>query len=297
MARHSLARINLMGKRGQKPVDVGFLNCWEFEFYKAFHLLRDGTPLPTNQRPISGMTHDEIRSFIRRLDKMSLADYWFVTNQVAVRLGHQLNLKRPPTRMDLQWADFQRKEEIFQLQRLLKPALTSAQEEGRKIWDALVSASTYADVRKACGRWAQLPDVRRRGRTCFPSHIVANAGKFLSMKRNQRFPKSAYGDDSRLEFLARGMAGVIAGKSPMTAIERLRNIKHEPDGPFWVKREGKYRLPRKRQYCRCWRCSLKRQNELSRITQTWYEDGLKLFMEVAARTKAPKEWSTCAVKT
>ena len=34
-----------MGKRGPKPVDMRKLNVWEFEWYKALHLPRDGTQL------------------------------------------------------------------------------------------------------------------------------------------------------------------------------------------------------------------------------------------------------------
>jgi hypothetical protein len=46
-------------------------------------------------------------------------------------------------------------------------------------------------------------------------------------------------------YLARGMAGVMADVSPMTGIERLRNMKHRRGGPFWSQRE---------QRCGCWRC-------------------------------------------
>jgi hypothetical protein len=284
-----------MAKRGRKLVDFGLLNGWDFEFYKAFHLLRDGESLPSDQQPPpSGLTRNEINAFIARLSGMTAADFWFATNHVAVKLGERLNLKKPPSLMDLRWADQKRREEIFWLQRRVNPMSVEAQVKRRKIWDALVSASTYAELRKACGRWARLPDVRRRGLTCFPDHVLTNADKFLSMKQNKRFPKSNYGDDSRIEFLARGMAGVIAKVKPMTGIERLRNLKHGPGGPLWVKQEDNYKLPRNRQYCGCWRCSLKRYNAPRKITQTWYEDGLRLFMEVAASTKAPKEWNVLA---
>jgi len=35
-----------------------------------------------------------------------------------------------------------------------------------------------------------------------PDHVRSNAAQFIAMKRNERFPKSDYGDDSRIEFLA-----------------------------------------------------------------------------------------------
>ena len=111
------------------------------------------------------------------------------------------------------------------------------------------------------------------------------------MKKNKRFPKSPYGDDSRLEFLARGMAGVIVDLSPMTGVERLRNMKHGPVGPFWVEREGSRELPLNQQHCDCWRCGLRRGNELSRVLQPAFDNGIRSFMELARCTKAPKDWN------
>src|SRR5688572_13657453 len=40
-----------MGRRGPKPVHIGNLHAWEFEWYKALHLLREGTQLPEPPRP------------------------------------------------------------------------------------------------------------------------------------------------------------------------------------------------------------------------------------------------------
>jgi len=37
------------------------------------------------------------------------------------------------------------------------------------------------------------------------------------------------------------MAGILVGVSAMTGAKRLRNMKHEPGGPFWVEREGTMR--------------------------------------------------------
>jgi len=59
-----------------------------------------------------------------------------------------------------------------------------------------------------------------------------------------------YADNSRLEYLARGMSGVLLGVSPMTAIERLRNMKHDASGPLFDE---------KTQKCKCWHCDLERQ--------------------------------------
>jgi hypothetical protein len=193
--------------------------------------------------------------------------------------------------VDIEWAESQRSEEIVWFERLLKPRRPEAEIAGRKIWKDLVRASTYADLRKACGRWSRLPAVLGAGLTPFPDHVRTNAAQFLAMKRNKRFPKSAYGDDSRVEFLARGMAGIMVNVSPLTGVERLRNMKHVPGGPFWVEREGNNPLPPDRRYCNCWRCGINRGNELSKSMQTPFDDGFRVFMEIADNTKAPKEWA------
>lgn len=284
--------LGFMGKRGPKPPNFGLLTFWEFEFHKALRLLRDGTPLPRKYATPMGLSPAELRMFNAQLKRMSAQQYWLTARRVAVEMGEAMNLKRPPSRIDLLWAEQEREQEVHELERTLKPPSIEAQARRRTIWNDLVRATTYAALRKVCGRWAQLPDVRRKGLTPFPQHVRENAGSFLSMKGNKRFPRSTYGDDARLEYLARGMAGVLCGVSPMTGIERLRNMKHERGGPLWIICEGNHVLPETDQYCGCWRCSIKRTNKLTRLTQTSYENGLKLFMELAASTKVPKQWST-----
>jgi len=279
-----------MGKRGPKPISVGLLSTWEFEFYKALHLLRDGIALPRKNGLSTGLTAPELRTFITRLKRMSPEHYWLTTQRVGVELGEALNLNRRPVRMDLLWAERERDEEAYWLERELNPPSIRARARRRKLWSDLVRANTYASLRKVCGRWARLPDVWRPGRTPFPRHVLESAAKFFLMKRNRRFPQSNYSDDSRLEYLARGMAGAVCGVSPMTAIERLRNMKHDRGGPLWVTRQGDYILPEAEQYCACWRCSIKRSNKVTAVTQTWYENGLKLFMELSLTTKVPTEW-------
>lgn len=262
-----------MGKRGPKSVDMGILTSWEFKFCKAFHLLRDGMPFAARHMPPPpGLNQPELRGFIDRLKRMSPEEYCLVSRRVERELGGKVNLRRPPVWTERLWAEQERTEEVFWLERALKPPKIEVQAERRKIWDDLVEANTHAALRKACGRWAQLSDVRGKGMQEYPSQILASAGAFFSMKSNKRFPRSDYADDARLEYLARGMAGVSMGKSPMTAIERLRNMKHGPSGPLWDTHEH---------YCKCWRCSLRRSNEITGKTQTWYENGLRLFMELA----------------
>ena len=266
-----------MGKRGTKPVDRGLLNVWDFEFYKAFHQLRDGIALPArNLPPPSGFPASELRAILTRLKSMSAAEYWRVQQQLTSDFGERVNLEQAPTKLDIEFADRDLKEEIYGLERTLMPRKIHAQVQRREIWGELIRAKTYAAIRNACERWSKLSDVRASGLIPFPEHIHANAEQFLSMKRNIRFPKSNYGDEARMDYLARGMAGVLVGVSPMTAIERLRNLKHAPGGPLWNVDERR---------CGCWRCRLKKSTNVSRTMEGWYENGVRAFIEIADEMK------------
>jgi hypothetical protein len=79
-----------------------------------------------------------------------------------------------------------------------------------------------------------------------------------------------------LEYLARGMAGIMANVSPMTAIERLRNMKHTEGGPLWKEE------PNERKYCNCWRCGIDRSRPAYRVSAEAWWNGMRRFMQVAA---------------
>ncbi len=281
-----------MGKRGPKPVNMGLLNVWEFEWWKAFHLLRDGTQLPGRVMPALGLTLKELRKFILQLKEMSPGEYWRATRRVEQRLaslsGKKVDLSLPTGELfqvQMEWAKQEQAREIFDLERALNPRKIQAEAERREIWKALIQARTHTALMKACEDWDRLPDVRAAGMQCFPAHVTANEKQLFFMKRNNRFPRSDYGDNSRLDYLARGMAGVMVGLSPMTAIERLRNMKHESGGPFWKEREhfaeGKFIEAR----CDCWRCGLEKGRALNQMAATWQSNGLRLFMEIADRRR------------
>jgi hypothetical protein len=275
-----------MGKRGPKPIEIGLLTLWEFEFYKAFHFLREGTSIPARASHLpTGLTLSELRRFIQQLKRMSPKKYWLTNRRLYARAGQKVNLNKPPTRFDLEMSEWHRASEIRDLEQVLTPPKFEAQANRRKIWDELVKAATYSSLRKVCGRWAQIPDVRRAGLTPFPKHVLENAGQFISMKTNKRFPRSRYGENARLDYLARGMAGAIVGVSGMTGIERLRNMKHDSSGPLWNRAEA---------HCSCWRCSIKRwtntEAALGETVLDGFYNGLKLFMELAPTTKIPEHW-------
>jgi hypothetical protein len=279
-----------MGLRGPKPVPIGLLTTWEFEFYKAFRSLRDGTSLPTKSSPPTGLTRQELRLFMGKLKQMTPIHFWLTTRRLAKEMGEPVDLSQPPRSMDRWWAEREKEDEIRFLEMELHPPGIEAMDKRQKIWEDLVEAATYSALRKACGRWAQLADVRGSGTTPFPRHVVRNAGAFLSMKKNARFPRSTYADDARVDYLARGMAGVLCGVSPMTGIERLRNMKHDLNGPLWVTREGNDALPKGEQRCGCWRCNIERSSRVTQYTRAGYENGSRVFMELSATTKVPLEW-------
>ena len=240
---------------GRKPVNLGMLSVWEFEWFKALHLLRDGSQLPLDRR---------VETFNRHFAACQL-EWWKKTTPEQI-LGDMGSIKPPPfteyattaervrakqewlkrERVHLrQWAELERQGHIADLERQLKPKKIQALAERREIWKMLVEARTEAAVKEACRQWKALADVRSMGMTVFPEHMEANLKEFLRMKRDSRFPRSAYADESRLEFMARGMAGVMVGVSPMTAEARLRNMKHTQGGPLWDKQKD---------ICKCWRC-------------------------------------------
>ena len=107
------------------------------------------------------------------------------------------------------------------------------------------------------------------------------------MKRDARFPKSDSPavDESRLEYLARGMAGILAGVSPMTGIGRLRNMKHTQGGPLWKKEPGGMK------YCDCWRCGLARSRSAHKLMAEAWWNGMMLFMQLAGAERKAKQQS------
>jgi hypothetical protein len=278
-------------KRGPKPVDMGRLTRWELEFNKALRYLRDGIFAPVTNSPIpSGLSRAELRSFVGLLRQMTPEHYLLTTRHLTKEMGHSVKLEPRPKTWERWWAEQHKADEIRWLEQELNPITVRDLDRRRRIWTSLVEADSPNALRAACEQWAQLPDVRKMGMSLFPNHVGANAEQFLSMKSNVRFPRSAYGDDSRLEYLARGMAGVLCGVSPMTGIERLRNMKHERGGPFWEIQIAERELPVSEQYCRCWRCSLEKSSEASNFLREGPENGLRAFMKLAESTKVPVQW-------
>ena len=282
-----------MGKRGPRPVEMGLLNVWEFEWYKALHVLRDGTPLPGNRAILAPPLHispKQIRLWIERLRGMDVDEYLRINGLACERIAGERDVPSGPVQsqdkeMQRWWGRSQKDSEIAELESYLNPKRIPLQAEHRELWASLVRARTLPVLKKVCEQWASLPDVRAWGLTCYPDHILANAQEFFRMKRDSRFPKldSPSTDESRLEYMARGMAGILADVSPMTGIEKLRNMKHTRGGPLWSKEPGG------QEYCNCWRCGIARSRPAYKWSAEAWWNGMALFMELAGVKGNPKQ--------
>ncbi len=245
-----------MGARGPKAVDVGTLHAWEFEWYKALHLLRDGVQLPEPPRP--PLTAEQLRKLdarVKILERLPLEKILATEENDEFPPAPDYRPAKPGDRSPLDiwtpWAERQRSQEIGKLLSM-KPREIRERAERRQIWQTLWNSKSPSGLGKACERWSALDDVKGLGMDVFPAHVKANAHGFLAITGSLRFPTSTASDDARIDYLARGMAGVMMNVSPMTGIERLRNMKHDRSGRFWDE-------PAK--LCGCWRCNVAR----------WYE--------------------------
>ncbi len=107
----------------------------------------------------------------------------------------------------------------------------------RNVWHALTNPrASLDDVQLACRRWAR--NVKPRGpadHLAYVNYLSEHAREFRAMLQDKRFPHAHYSDESRIVFLSRGMAGVMEGRRPSTAIDLLGRLRHGGG-------------------CFCWRC-------------------------------------------
>jgi hypothetical protein len=131
---------------------------------------------------------------------------------------------------------------------LTQPKNVKARAASFRVWELLWQATSIVEVVRACKEWKRLP---RRYRDDMIAEVVeTHSGLFISMMNDPRFPRSAWADDARIKYLAAGTAGVLMGRSPLTAIERSRKITHSEGHPFF--NDG---------CCSCWRCVRDRRHE------------------------------------
>jgi hypothetical protein len=232
-----------MGRRGPRPVDIGALHGWEYEWWKAFNHLRDGVELAEMLDPPiePGIVEARIHAIAA-----SPIEAFFNREPPPANYEPQKSGDPSPRWLWELIAERLRQAEIRRL-RTMTPRDVRALEQRRQIWSALWKARTRRGIERACDQWSKLADVRGSGRDVFPAYVVAHVSTFLEITRSPYLPNRPGADESRIDYLARGMAGVMTGRSPMTSIQRLRTLKHHRLGPFWD--------PTIRR-CRCWRCDI-----------------------------------------
>jgi hypothetical protein len=270
-----------MAKRGRKALDVRYLTFWEQQWHQAFHHLREGRTMPSHASwwRIGDLERGDLKNRLKEVERMSAEEYW----NDFLRRQPLLNDREIPFAANAHQAQRMKADEIHSLTNRLVPKKIRARQSRADIWKAIWIARSVPALVEACGRWKRLgakaeralrvneePEVDQSDYTMsnFPVLLLEHAKQFLEMKRNARFPLSennSRSDDSRLDYLARGMAGIMIGCSPITAIERLRNMKHGPGGPCWIK---------KARACNCWRCAQKRANEFGdQLLESIQEEG------------------------
>jgi hypothetical protein len=245
-----------MGKRGPKGASMEMLCWWESLWNQQLRFLRDGRAIPRNLITRSALLNIKLAK--QKLDWLKRAPADEILPETLTKEEWR---QKKLAEEERQIAIGEITKQIEEFQKLQMPV--PGKEERQQIWNALWKARTFTALRKACERWKELKDIKANKLECWPEHVLANAKQFLRMTRakntkGQRttFPRSNYipADDSRIEFIARGMAGIFVGISPATAIERLRNMSHAKDGPLWNAAK---------QACDCWRCQSERENTLS----------------------------------
>jgi hypothetical protein len=214
---------------------------WEFEWFKALHLLRDGTQLPEPDSKGSIVDPGAIDKRVETLRRMPLSRI-VQEDPPPPEWEPKKTGDRAGLAIWTEWAERVRAQQIAE-QLALKPRQIQSKTERREIWASLWRAKNTVAVRRACERWKALQDVRASGLSVFADHAIASAKSVLEITRNPRFPTKPASDDSRLGLVAAGMAAVMVERSPNTGIERSRNLNHKLGGPLW-----------KGDRCLCWRC-------------------------------------------
>lgn len=189
-----------MGKRGPQPTQLRDLVFWEGLWYWVFYHLRGVLPSYENVT-----MNKEVRK------------------QLKVELN-ELGKLIPSDLAEEDWLA-RRKMEI---DREVKPRVSVSEPT---VWTALVNAQTAEDVRKACRQSKRWLNPKWQGRA-YVQKLFDHAKEFVLAKNtNTYYPRSQSGDEKRITFFARAMAGIEMGLSPNTAIDKLRKMKHGEQCP------------------------------------------------------------------
>jgi hypothetical protein len=208
-----------MGKRGPKPTPLGELIFWEGLWYWVFYHLRG--IMPSYEK----LSRDkEIRKLLR--------------NEL-----QELKELVPQDLVQEDWLALQK----AQLERELRPKVSNSEPS---TWRALVSARTADEVREAFQKSERWLNPRWQGRA-YVQDLHDGALQFVQAKRDIYYPRRESGDEKRVVFFARAMAGISLGISPRTSIDRLRKMKHVRN-------------------CPCIHCDLKRWERIDEVRYKFF---------------------------
>lgn len=183
-----------MGKRGPQATPIADLIFWEGLWYWVFRHLRG--VMPSYERLASAkIIKAQLRAELEELRKFAPKD-----------LGEKY------------WVEQERKE----LERDLRPRIPDSEPP---IWHSLVTAEKAADIRKACQESKRWLNPKWQGRP-YVRELYDHAEQFVRAKRSPYYPRRNSGDEKRIIFFARAMAGISLGLSPNTSIHKLRKIRH-----------------------------------------------------------------------
>jgi hypothetical protein len=203
-----------MGKRGPKSTALGELIFWEGLWYWVFRGLRG--VMPTYEKLSRNKNiREHLKSELQELQKM---------------------LPRDSTEEG--WLSREKKE----IERDIAPKETNSEPI---LWRALVGAKTENEVRKVCSSSKRWLNPKWDGRI-YVQDLYDGALQFVQAKKDQYYPRRQSGDEKRVVFFARAMAGISLGISPRTSIDRLRKMEHG-------------------QKCPCIHCDLQRWERIDKL--------------------------------
>jgi hypothetical protein len=225
--------------RGRPAIVVDDLLHYECRWIFDLSGMRDGTFNPEAEIPASGY-------FI----KASGQPRESIHISVPGRLSHTVQQPKLSTtpKENQEWKDRTKLEEA-RFQEAINTRFTTAVyiPDERNYWDALKRARTASAVRRICS----LSKIWLKPRREFPNGGFAEywpyrsvlykcAEQFCRAKLDSRYPardQRETGDYRRIEYLARGLAGLTLGRAASTGVELLRKLQHF-------------------EQCTCWRCML-----------------------------------------
>lgn len=109
-----------------------------------------------------------------------------------------------------------------QIELALRPKAPISEPE---VWRAVVTPRMADEVRAACRQSKRWLNPKWQGKV-YVQDLYDHAEQFIQAKKDPYYPKRESGDEKRVAFFARVMAGISLGISPGTSVDRLRKMKH-----------------------------------------------------------------------